>query len=72
MQSASRAQISLDSPGWMQSGTTLFNRNFVLIWQGQMVSQIGSQMFSLALLYWILETTGSATIMGLVLMSAGY
>jgi MFS transporter, DHA3 family, macrolide efflux protein len=48
----------------------LFNRNFVLVWQGQMVSQIGSQMFSLALLYWILETTGSATIMGLVLMSA--
>ncbi len=48
----------------------MFNRNFVLIWQGQMVSQIGSQMFSLALLYWILETTGSGTIMGLVLMSA--
>jgi len=35
-----------------------------------MVSQIGTQMFSLALLYWILETTGSATIMGLVLMAA--
>ena len=49
----------------------LFNRNFVLIWQGQMVSQFGSQMFSLALLYWILETTGSATMMGLVLMAAG-
>jgi len=48
----------------------LFNRNFILIWQGQMVSQMGSQMFSLTLLYWILETTGSATIMGLVLMSA--
>ncbi len=48
----------------------MLNRNFVLIWLGQMVSQIGTQMFSLALLFWILETTGSATMMGLVAMSA--
>jgi len=48
----------------------MWNRNFLLLWQGLFVSQIGTQLFSLALLYWILETTGSATIMGLVLMAA--
>jgi MFS transporter, DHA3 family, macrolide efflux protein len=56
--------------GFGHASISLFNRDFILVWQGQMVSQMGSQMFSLALLYWILETTGSATIMGLVLMSA--
>jgi MFS transporter, DHA3 family, macrolide efflux protein len=48
----------------------MWNRNFLLLWQGMFVSQIGTQLFSIALLYWILETTGSATTMGLVLMSA--
>lgn len=48
----------------------MWNRNFLLLWQGMFVSQIGTQLFSLALLYWILETTGSATAMGLVLMAA--
>ncbi|MEM7080107.1 MAG: MFS transporter [Pseudomonadota bacterium] len=48
----------------------MWNRNFLLLWQGQIVSQIGTQLFSLALLYWVLETTGSATLMGLILMAA--
>lgn len=48
----------------------MWNKNFLLLWQGLLVSQIGTQLFSLALLYWILETTGSATMMGLVLMAA--
>ena len=48
----------------------MWNRHFLLLWQGLLVSQLGTQLFSLALLYWILETTGSATIMGLVLMAA--
>ncbi len=48
----------------------MWNRNFLLLWQGLLVSQVGTQLFSLALLYWILETTGSATIMGLVMMAA--
>lgn len=48
----------------------LFNRNFLLLWQGQLVSTIGNQMFSLALLYWLLEVTGSATTMGLIMMAS--
>jgi len=48
----------------------VWNKNFFLLWQGLLISQIGTQLFSLALLYWVLETTGSATIMGVVLMAA--
>ena len=48
----------------------MWNKNFFLLWQGVFVSSIGTQLFNFALLYWVLEVTGSATQMGLVLMAA--
>ncbi len=48
----------------------LFNQNFVLLWQGQLVSQIGNQAHLVALMFWTLQATRSATLMGLLAMSA--
>ena len=48
--------------------TRLLNRDFLLLWQGQSISGIGVSLFQIAGLFWLLETTGSATTMGLVSM----
>jgi MFS family permease len=48
--------------------TKLFNRNYVLQWQGQTVSRLGSQGFSVAMVLWIKQATGSASLMGLMMM----
>ncbi|MCU0507991.1 MAG: MFS transporter [Anaerolineae bacterium] len=42
----------------------LFNRNYVIQWQGQTVSRLGSQIFMAGLLFWVKHATGSAALMG--------
>jgi DHA3 family macrolide efflux protein-like MFS transporter len=50
-------------------GPRLFNRNFVLLSQAQLVSQFGNQAFTIAITFWTAETTHSATMTGLVLLA---
>jgi MFS family permease len=54
----------------MHKPSKLFNRDYLLLWQGQAVSKLGSQVFSIAMVFWIIDVTGSATIMGLLSMFA--
>ncbi|NWF50278.1 MAG: MFS transporter [Ignavibacteriaceae bacterium] len=48
----------------------LFNKNFFLLWQGQTVSNIGNQVFSVAMILWIKHVTNSAELVGIILMTS--
>lgn len=48
--------------------TKLLNWNFILLWQGLVVSALGSQFYSIAVVLWIKQVTGSATILGTIMV----
>jgi DHA3 family macrolide efflux protein-like MFS transporter len=49
-----------------KDGRTL-NRNLFLLWQGQLVSLLGTQVFRLALVVWLKQAAESATLLGLLM-----
>jgi len=51
--------------------TKLFNKNFFLLWQGQFISRIGSQVYFIAMIIWIKEATDSASLLGIMGFIAG-
>jgi MFS family permease len=46
----------------------LRTRAFALLWTGQMISRFGDSLYRIALAWWVLEKTGSATAMSTVLV----
>jgi DHA3 family macrolide efflux protein-like MFS transporter len=48
----------------------LWNRNFFILWQGQLVSALGDVIYSIALGFWILAKTGSTALMGALMAAA--
>ena len=44
----------------------LWNKDFVLLLQGNTISTIGDLMYSVAIGYWVYEQTGSNSLMGIM------
>src|SRR5262249_53884564 len=50
-----------------ESRTSFPNRSFVLLWLGQVVSQLGNRAFTAGVTYWTMEAKQSATALGVVM-----
>ncbi len=48
----------------------MINRNFALLWLGQIISQLGDKFYAIALAWWILQKTNSPSIMGSFLLAS--
>jgi len=48
----------------------LWNRNFSLLWQGQAISLLGNRAYSVAVMFWTMERTASASLVGLLMAAA--
>jgi len=62
-----------DSRSGTDPGTSLgrvWNRSFVLLWQGQLVSSAGDVAYQVALGFWLLAETGSTALLGAVMAAA--
>jgi MFS family permease len=47
----------------------VWNKDYFLIWQGHLVSAIGTVTYAIALSFWVLDITGSTALMGIVASS---
>ncbi len=50
------------------SPAKLFNRDYILLWQGQFVSKMGSQVYSIVIALWLKQITDSGSLVGLFFM----
>lgn len=48
----------------------LINRNFILLWIGRLVSQVGDKFYGIALAWWVLQKTQSPVIMGMLMVTS--
>ena len=63
-----------EKPKTLATETKLFNKNFILLWQGQFVSRLGNQVYLLAMILWIKSTfddVSAANYIGLLGMLGG-
>jgi len=49
---------------------SVWNKNFFLLWQGQLVSAIGDVFYEIALGFWVFATTGSSALMGTLMATS--
>jgi len=48
----------------------LFNKQFVILWQGNAISKIGTYLFDIALILWLQEKANSAGFIVIILIAS--
>lgn len=54
----------------MQKPKKLLNKDSLLLWQGQFVSQLGNLARAIAMMFWLKHATGSASVIGAIMMAS--
>jgi MFS family permease len=54
----------------LKSADKLWSSDFLILWQGQLVSTLGDAAYSIALGFWVLAVTGSTSLMGLLMAAS--
>ena len=54
-----------EEPRSLAESNKLFNRNYLMLYQGQFVSRLGNAVYSLAIALWLKNATDSGTVMGI-------
>ncbi len=49
----------------LSTSNKLFNRNYLMLFQGQFVSRLGNSIYSIAIMIWLKQITDSGTVMGI-------
>ena len=49
--------------------TKLLNKNFILLWQGQLISMLGNAIFMFTLIFTVKKATQSASLIGILMMT---
>ena len=55
----------------LSKATKLFNKNYLLLWQGQFVSRLGNQVYSYAMIIWMTSVFNNPSLNGLMFMLSG-
>ncbi len=63
-------QVDADTPMKAARVEKLWTPNFILLWQGQLVSILGDVIYGIALGFWVLAVTGSTALMGTMMAAS--
>ncbi len=62
--------VGTDMPAETAQVEKLWTPNFILLWQGQLVSILGDVIYGIALGFWVLAVTGSTALMGTMMAAS--
>jgi len=51
-------------PQTLSTATRFFNKNYLLLWQGQLISRMGTQVYSIVIALWLKHASESGTVVG--------
>jgi len=59
-----KKEVPVQRPQTLSTAKRFFNKNYLLLWQGQLVSRMGTQVYSIVIGLWLKNVSESGTVVG--------